>query len=55
MVNLIGSDGAIVFRVAVDGYSQADVAAEFGLSPAAARKRYQRATGRLRDILQVCT
>jgi RNA polymerase sigma-70 factor (ECF subfamily) len=38
--------------VAVEGFSQAEVAIELGLSEAAARKRYQRATRKLRDVLQ---
>lgn len=52
IVRQIGGDGSIVVCVAVDGFSQAEAAAEFGLSAAAARKRYQRATGRLQTILQ---
>jgi DNA-directed RNA polymerase specialized sigma24 family protein len=54
LVGLVGGDGSIVVRVAVDGFTQAEAATEFGLSAAAARKRYQRATGRLRYILQDC-
>jgi RNA polymerase sigma-70 factor (ECF subfamily) len=49
---LIGADATLVIRVAVEGFSQAEVAIELGLSEAAARKRYQRATRRLRDALQ---
>jgi len=48
---LIGSDAPLVIRVAIDGFSQAEVAIELGLSEAAARKRYQRATRKLRDVL----
>ena len=49
---LIGTDALLVIRVAIEGYSQADVALELGLTDAAARKRYQRAIQRLRDALQ---
>ena len=52
LVRIIGSDADLVIRVAVDGFSQAEVASELGLSEAATRKRYQRATRRLRDVLQ---
>ncbi|PWG16081.1 RNA polymerase sigma factor [Salibaculum griseiflavum] len=52
LVRIIGADADLVIRVAVDGFSQAEVAIEMGLSEAAARKRYQRATRRLRDALQ---
>ena len=36
----------------IEGYSQAEVAMELGLTDAAARKRYQRAMRRLRDRLE---
>lgn len=49
---IIGTDADLVIRVAVDGFSQAEVASELRLSEAATRKRYQRATRRLRDALQ---
>jgi len=49
---IVGKDSDLVIRVAVDGFSQAEVASELGLSEAATRKRYQRATRRLRDALQ---
>lgn len=49
---LIGADAALVIRVAVAGFSQAEVAIELGLSEAAARKLYQRSIRRLRDALQ---
>ncbi|MTW18322.1 sigma-70 family RNA polymerase sigma factor [Rhodoplanes serenus] len=49
---LIGADAVLVIRVAIEGFSQAEVALELGLTEAAARKRYQRATCRLRDALQ---
>ncbi len=45
----LGRDGDLVLRVAVDGFTQREVAGAFGLSEAAARKRYQRATRRLRE------
>ena len=48
---MIGPDAALVTRVAIDGYSQAEVALQLGLSEDATRKRYQRATRRLRDLL----
>ena len=48
LVRIIGTDAALVIRVAIDGFSQAEVATELGLSEAATRKRYQRATRRLR-------
>jgi DNA-directed RNA polymerase specialized sigma24 family protein len=41
-----------VIRVAIEGFSQAEVAVELGLTEAAARKRYQRAMRRLHDALQ---
>ena len=49
---LVGADAILVIRVAVEGFSQAEAGVELGLSEAAARKRYQRATQRLRDALQ---
>lgn len=52
LVRLVGTDADLVIRVAIDGFSQSDVATELGLSEAATRKRYQRATRRLRDVLQ---
>lgn len=52
LVRIVGKDSDLVIRVVVDGFSQAEVASELGLSEAATRKRYQRATGRLRDALQ---
>jgi len=38
--------------VAIEGFSQAEVAVELGLSEASARKRYQRALRRLKGALQ---
>jgi hypothetical protein len=46
---VIGDAAALVIRVAVEGFTQAQVAVEFGLSEEAARKRYQRASRRLRE------
>ncbi|MEQ9145210.1 MAG: sigma factor-like helix-turn-helix DNA-binding protein [Parvibaculaceae bacterium] len=46
---LIGRDGDLVLRVAVDGFTQSEIAGKLGLSEAAARKRYQRAKRRLRE------
>ena len=48
---LIGADALLVIRVAIEGFSQADVAVELGLTEAAARKRYQRAVRKLRAAL----
>src|SRR5690606_1246631 len=39
---LIGPDSILVLRVAIDGFTQTEVALELGLTEAAARKRYQR-------------
>ncbi|TDX26259.1 RNA polymerase sigma factor [Rhodovulum visakhapatnamense] len=50
--SVIGDDALLVIRVAIEGFSQAEVAVELGLSEAAARKRYQRAMHRLRDALK---
>ena len=41
-----------MIRVAIEGFSQAEVAVELGLTEATARKRYQRAMRKLRDALQ---
>lgn len=49
---IVGADATLVIRVAVEGFTQAEVAAEFGLSGEAARKRYQRAVSRLRKALE---
>ncbi len=48
VVRHAGCDGRLVVRVAIEGFSHAEVAAEIGISRPAARKRYQRATHRLR-------
>jgi len=49
---MIGADAALVTRVAIEGFSPAEVALEMCLTTAATRKRYQRATRRLRDLLK---
>ncbi|WP_199257475.1 RNA polymerase sigma factor [Paracoccus binzhouensis] len=49
---LLGDDALLVIRVAIEGFSQAEIAVELGLTEAAARKRYQRAMRRLHDALQ---
>ncbi len=49
---LLGDDALLVVRVAIEGFSQAEVAVELGLTEAAARKRYQRAMRRLHDALE---
>ena len=49
---IIGDDASLVIRVAVEGFTQAEVAVELGLSEEAARKRYQRAALRLRRTLE---
>ncbi|KUF08939.1 sigma-70 family RNA polymerase sigma factor [Pseudoponticoccus marisrubri] len=51
MRQFIGRDADLVSCVAVEGFSQAETADRLGLTEAAARKRYQRATRRLRDRL----
>lgn len=45
---LVGGDATLVIRVAVEGFTQAEVAVELGISEAAARKRYQRAVLKIR-------
>ena len=49
---LLGDDAMLVIRVAIEGFSQAEVAVSLGLTEAAARKRYQRAMRKLRDALE---
>ncbi|WP_232222534.1 RNA polymerase sigma factor [Paracoccus sphaerophysae] len=49
---LLGDDALLVIRVAIEGFSQAEIAVELGLTEAAARKRYQRAMRRLHDALE---
>jgi hypothetical protein len=48
VVRHAGQDGRIVVSVAVEGFSQVEIAGSLGLSEAATRKRYQRAVRRLR-------
>lgn len=45
---LVGGDATLVIRVAVEGFTRAEVALDLGLSEEATRKRYQRATLKLR-------
>ena len=52
LVALIGADAALVIRVAIDGFTQADAAEELGIPLEAARKRYQRAMKRLRHAFE---
>ncbi|MGE3291291.1 MAG: sigma factor-like helix-turn-helix DNA-binding protein [Geminicoccaceae bacterium] len=52
MRKLLGDDALLVIRVAIEGFSQAEVAVELGLTEAAARKRYQRAMRRLQYALE---
>jgi RNA polymerase sigma-70 factor (ECF subfamily) len=47
VVRYAGGDGRLVVRVAIEGFSQAEVATRIGISEAATRKRYQRALRRL--------
>jgi DNA-directed RNA polymerase specialized sigma24 family protein len=49
---LLGTDALLVIRVAIEGFSQVEVAVELGLTEVAARKRYQRAMRKLRAALQ---
>ncbi len=49
---LVGRDAGLVLAVTWEGQTQAEAGAALGLSEAAARKRFQRATRRLRDALQ---
>jgi RNA polymerase sigma-70 factor (ECF subfamily) len=48
VARIIGDNASLVIRVAVEGFTQAEVAVEFGISDEAARKRYQRASVKLR-------
>ena len=52
MRKLLGDDALLVIRVAIEGFLQAEVAVELGLTEAAVRKRNQRAMCKLRDALQ---
>lgn len=49
---LIGTDAAVVIRVAIDGFTQAEAAADLGIPMEAARKRYQRSLLRIREAFQ---
>lgn len=49
---ILGCDAILVMRVALDGFTQAEVAKELGLTEEAARKRYQRAVKRLRAFFE---
>jgi hypothetical protein len=48
---LIGRDAELVLSVALGGLTHSEAGAALGLTEAAARKRFQRATHRLRDAL----
>lgn len=50
--SLVGHDAQLVLSVALEGLTQAEAGVALGLSEAAARKRFQRATHRLREALQ---
>lgn len=52
LIDLIGADAALVILVAIEGLTQAEAAAELGISMEAARKRYQRAIKRLRHAFE---
>lgn len=52
LAELIGADASIVIAVSIRGESQREIAARLGLSHDAARKRFQRALRRLREVLQ---
>ena len=52
LVKIIGDDAFLVIRVAVEGFTQAEVAVELGLSEEATRKRYQRAAPKLRKAFK---
>ena len=47
---VVGDDAALVMAVAVHGWSQREAAAHMDIGHEAARKRYQRACARLRDV-----
>ncbi len=49
---VIGADARLVIRVAIEGFSQVEMAVELGLSEAATRKRYQRAIRKLRNAMK---
>jgi RNA polymerase sigma-70 factor (ECF subfamily) len=47
----LGGDAGLILAVAVDGRTQQEAGERLGLGREAARKRYQRGLGRLRDVL----
>lgn len=49
---IIGADALLIIRVAIEGFTQAEAAAQLGIPVEAARKRYQRAIHRLRDAIK---
>ncbi len=49
IANRIGTHSDLVMAVAVDGFTEREAAEQLGISYDAARKRYQRALGRLRS------
>lgn len=49
---MIGPDALLVIRVVIEGFTQAEAAAQLGIPVEAARKRYQRAIHRLRDAIK---
>ena len=53
MVRMLGADGDLLARIHIAGWSQKEAAEHLGISHAAARKRYQRAMARLREIDEV--
>lgn len=52
LFRLVGEDAGLVRAVVLHGFSQVEVAAVLGISPDAARKRYQRALHRLRKVFE---
>ena len=50
---LIGADAGLVLAVAVGGFTQGEVSRAMGIGHDAARKRYQRATARLREARDI--
>jgi DNA-directed RNA polymerase specialized sigma24 family protein len=52
LFRLLGEDAGLVRAVVLHGFSQVEVAAVLGISPDAARKRYQRALRRLRKVFE---
>lgn len=52
LAQILGGDALLVMRVALDDFTQAEVAKELGLTEEAARKRYQRAVKQLRAAFE---